>query len=267
MHDLELSPAAFVAKAKREQISPERERVLLLAYRTQGDMQARDELAAGTRWLPATLAKERAYGFDVPSHFHDLYMEGQVALLLAMDRFDLGHETRFSSYAYNSCKGAMRDYLRDSALSIVADPEKVTDGDGSRVRIKLRYRGDVSLDEPVRPDSDEDRLSLWPAEGITDPADIVAHRQQVNRLCKAFSRLNDRQELVLRECVLGDKGLSDLREVLGGISSERIRQIGASAISTLHRVIHGSQPEPEGKPGKRRSVVRQPHAPRPAVAG
>ena len=87
---------------------------LLEAYRKNGDRRAIERILA----LHARILKSivRRYGHSSNEPYEDLLQVGYVGLLKAVDGYDTGVGTRFSSYAYSKIEGELQHHLRDTAL-------------------------------------------------------------------------------------------------------------------------------------------------------
>jgi RNA polymerase primary sigma factor len=110
------------------------------------------------------------------------------------------------------------------------------------VRLMESQRAALSLDEPV---DDEGELTLLDrivdasAEDPTQSTDRIELQHEVE---KALAGLTPKEQKVLRmRFGFGGRELSTLEEIGGrmGVSRERVRQIEARALKTLHR--HGQQ--------------------------
>lgn len=82
----------------------------LLRYSQQGDLDAREQLIVENSGLVWSIAK-RYFGRGVDPD--DLYQLGCLGLLKAIDGFDLGFGTEFSTYAVPKISGEIRRFLRD----------------------------------------------------------------------------------------------------------------------------------------------------------
>ncbi len=261
MHDLDLSPYSFTDKAKSEQITPDEELRLLTAYKRDGDIKARDALSHGMRWVPAVTALNRCKGFSILNHFSDMYMEGHIALLEAMETFKLEQGTRFAMYAYTACDRAMKNYIRNSAGSLVRDPVK-TIKKGVRSTNKLILNLDYSLDASPTGVDDEDGYAFL-GDRRFNPEDAAEKKQIEQRLEEAFTQLSYRERVVVHDCLLGDKKLADLTEQFGNVSVERVRQIGAGGVAKLREaMLKDGQPSTGSRPKSRQSAKK----PQPAAA-
>jgi RNA polymerase sigma-B factor len=93
----------------------ETERQLLLRYHREGDLAAREELVERFLPLARDLALRYAYT-DEP--FDDLLQVASLGLIKAIDRFEPGRGTKFTSYAAPTILGELKRYFRDKGWSL-----------------------------------------------------------------------------------------------------------------------------------------------------
>ena len=93
------------ARKKFRKLSREEENELILKAQ-QGDIQARNEVVE--RHLLLVLKLARHMGGDIS----DLIFEGNIALIHAVQHFDVNYGTRFITYAGKRIKNAYRNYIR-----------------------------------------------------------------------------------------------------------------------------------------------------------
>jgi RNA polymerase sigma-B factor len=99
-------------------IVPERDqevRRLFLEYRRSGDRGARDALIERFLPLARSLARRYARGSEP---LEDLEQVASLALIKAVDGFDVERGTAFSSYAVPSVVGAIKRHYRDRVWSV-----------------------------------------------------------------------------------------------------------------------------------------------------
>jgi RNA polymerase sigma-B factor len=93
----------------------ELERLLLLRYHEHGDLAAREELVE--RFLP--LARDLALRYTYADEpFDDLLQVASVGLIKAIDRFEPGRGTKFTSYAAPTILGELKRHFRDKGWSL-----------------------------------------------------------------------------------------------------------------------------------------------------
>jgi RNA polymerase sigma-B factor len=93
----------------------ETERLLLVRYHEHGDIAAREELVE--RFLP--LARDLALRYTYTDEpFDDLLQVASLGLIKAIDRFEPGRGTKFTSYAAPTILGELKRHFRDKGWSL-----------------------------------------------------------------------------------------------------------------------------------------------------
>jgi RNA polymerase sigma-B factor len=93
----------------------ELERRLLVRYHELGDLAAREELCE--RFLP--LARDLALRYTYTDEpFDDLLQVASLGLIKAIDRFEPGRGTKFTSYAAPTILGELKRHFRDKGWSL-----------------------------------------------------------------------------------------------------------------------------------------------------
>jgi RNA polymerase sigma-B factor len=103
----------------------EAERQLLIAYHRDGDLAAREELVE--RFMP--LARDLALRYTYTDEpFDDLLQVASLGLIKAIDRFEPGRGTKFTSYAAPTILGELKRHFRDKgwALHVPRDLQERT---------------------------------------------------------------------------------------------------------------------------------------------
>jgi RNA polymerase sigma-B factor len=93
----------------------ETERQLLARYHEHGDLDAREELCE--RFLP--LARDLALRYTYTDEpLDDLVQVASLGLIKAIDRFEPGRGTKFTSYAAPTMLGELKRHFRDKGWSL-----------------------------------------------------------------------------------------------------------------------------------------------------
>ncbi len=91
------------------------ERRLLVRYHEHGDLEAREELCE--RFLP--LARDLALRYTYTDEpYDDLLQVASLGLVKAIDRFEPGRGTKFTSYAAPTILGELKRHFRDKGWSL-----------------------------------------------------------------------------------------------------------------------------------------------------
>jgi RNA polymerase sigma-B factor len=234
------------------------DRRLLVRYHREGDPVAREQLVA--RFLPLARQLARRYQRG-GEQLDDLVQVASLGLLKAIDRFDPGRETAFSSFAVPTILGELKRHFRDKGWSVrvprdlqelavkvdrVGDdmsrelgraptPVEIAERTGTTLEQVLEareasgaYRA-VSLDRP-RTDDEEDGDSYADAVGFEDPGFRLAeHSATVERLMRVLS---EREREVLRLRFEEDLTQSEIGERVG-VSQMHVSRLIRQSIARL----------------------------------
>jgi len=226
-----------------------------------GDRGARRRLIGSYMGLVAAMARRYAR-WGVP--LEDLFQEGALALVQAVDHYDPGKGMRLSTYVTWWVKQAIRRAAMAQS-TLVRTPERLWEraGEAERAEGYLRSRLErevqdpdvagalgwseeelaevrrallpvVSLEAPVG-EEDLERGGLIADPGADDPAEVAARNDARRRLAEALSALPERRSAVLSKRFGLDgqpRSLAAVGETLG-VSRERARQLEGAALSEL----------------------------------
>ena len=247
-------------------LTPDEERRLALRWRRFGDRSAASRLVLGNLRFVVKIAFEyRTYGVRLL----DLIQEGNLGLLVAVDRFDPDRGVRLTTYAVWWIRAYIQEYIRRS-WSLVrfgttraeqrcfyrlrrerqrlereggkADPERLAAALGISTTeleaIESRItRRDMSLDDPAYMDTDETRGDRL-ADDTPGPESRLADRELSEKareqIRAALEALDPRERAILSKRYLAQKPAT-LKELGAsfGISRERVRQLEARAKAKL----------------------------------
>lgn len=122
------------------------ETMMLIAQAHKGDKEARDRLVMDNVGLIWSIVRR----FNGRGHeMEDLFQIGSIGLIKAIDKFDLGYEVRFSTYAVPMITGEIKRFLRDDGMIKVSRSIKELGIRVGRAREDLVYRfgREPSIDE------------------------------------------------------------------------------------------------------------------------
>ncbi len=262
-------------------LSDAEEGALATAWRDRRDERALQRLVtAHVRLVIAGAYKFKRYGLML----EDLIQEGNVALMLAAERFDPDRGVRFSTYASWWIRANMQDFVLRN-WSIVRGGTTTTQKrlffGLQRLRIKIAEStdqmltstavediaaklglpakqvadmdarmsgGDKSLDAAVSEDGATELHELVPdpSPGPESVAILLKDSKTRSRWLKeALQELPDREQRIIRERRLSDRVVT--LEELGrefGISKERTRQLEVRALARLRTALSGMTDRP-----------------------
>jgi RNA polymerase sigma-32 factor len=243
-------------------LTPDEEIALAVRWFEERDSDAARQLVlANLRFVVKIAFEYRTYGVKLL----DLIQEGNLGLLVAVDRFDPRKKSRLTTYAVWWIRAYIQEHIRRQ-WSLVrfgttraeqrcfyklrrererlerygekATPERLAAALGVRPedlpRIESRItRRDQSLDDPAFAGAEETRASRLADESPgPEAAAIVNELRELSarRLRAALAGLDPRERAIIERRYLRGKGVT-LKE-LGrafGISRERVRQLEARA--------------------------------------
>jgi RNA polymerase sigma-B factor len=221
-----LPPLAAPRSSQDRTQARETERLLLVRYHVEGDLAAREELVE--RFLP--LARDLALRYSYTDEpYDDLLQVASLGLIKAIDRFEPGRGTKFTSYAAPTILGELKRHFRDKGwslhvprdlqertLAVTRESEALSKqlGRSPNVREVAHALGcsaeevleaqeaaasyeAASLDAPAARDDDES-ASLVDLLGGEDPSyDLVDDRQAIASTWKVLPEV-EREVLELR---------------------------------------------------------------------
>jgi RNA polymerase sigma-32 factor len=253
-------------------LSREEELSLATRFKNEGDLlAARDLVLSHLRFVVHIARGYTGYGLPVG----DLIQEGNVGLMKAVKRFDPNVGVRLVSFAVHWIRAEIHEYvlrnwrlvkvattkaqrklffnlrrykkslgwLSESETAAVARDLGVEPKEVTEMERRLSSR-DLSFDPA--PDSDEEEDSYSPSAYLSNPESdpsVGIERDQWDedageRVSTALATLDERSRAILQRRWMADEKAT-LHELADeyGVSAERIRQIEASAIKKLRRLV------------------------------
>ncbi len=260
-----------------ELLSREETDALAVRFREDGDQDAAYRLVSANLRLVVKVAMDfQKYWMQ---NFMDLIQEGNVGLVQATKKFDPYRGVKFSYYAAYWIRAYILKFIMDNWRLVkigttqaqrklffsLNKEKKLLEAQGYKPEVKLLAERlkvkeseviemsqrmdswDVSLESPVRSDSDEEQKSFIPSNG---PAveDIVAGEEMKASLADLLTilkeKLNDKEKMILEERLLTDEPLT-LQTIADrfGISRERVRQIEVNLLKKMKKYLEVEMPD------------------------
>ena len=250
---------------------------LAIRYYETGEPEAAYKLVSANLRLVVKVAMDfQKYWMQ---NFLDLIQEGNVGLVQAAKKFDPYREVKFSYYAAYWIRAYILKFIMDNWRLVkigttqaqrklffsLNKERKLLEAQGFRAETKLLAQRlnvkereviemsqrmdswDVSLESPVRENSDDEQKDFLPDSG---PAveEVVAKREIRERLDNILmslkKTLNDKEKTILDARLLNDepRTLQDIADTFG-ISRERVRQIEANLLKKMKKYIERTEPD------------------------
>jgi RNA polymerase sigma-B factor len=108
-------PGISQAKRRDRAAARELEHQLLIRYRREGDLAAREQLVERLLPFARDLALRYSYADE---QFDDLFQVASLGLLKAIDRFDPGRGSKFTSFAAPTILGELKRHFRDKGWAV-----------------------------------------------------------------------------------------------------------------------------------------------------
>ena len=207
-------------------LSREEERELAIRCRN-GDRRAREELVK--RNLPFVVAVAKKH-LGRGARLDDLVQEGNIGLIRAVEKFDTGKGTRFSTYAIWWIRAYITKYLKEVHSSVRGGE------DGHRRGLR-----DLSLDVAIDEDGEITALDRLEDDGpgqeeryVGAESDAMV-RERLERFRKRIGPLG----MDIIEVRLGSDPPETLEQIgrRWGLSRERVRQVELQTRKFLQRAL------------------------------
>ena len=258
-------------------LSREETEELAIHYNETGDAEAAYKLVSSNLRLVVKVAMDfQKYWMQ---NFLDLIQEGNVGLVQAAKKFDPYREVKFSYYAAYWIRAYILKFIMDNWRLVkigttqaqrklffsLNKERKLLESQGFQPDTKLLAQRlsvkeseviemsqrmdnwDVSLESPVREDSDDEQKDFIPHAGPS-VEEVVAGREIKERMSDILSNLhkslNDKEQMILQTRLLSDEPqtLQDIADKFG-ISRERVRQIEVNLLKKMKKHLEQEVPD------------------------
>jgi RNA polymerase sigma-32 factor len=250
---------------------------LAIRFREQGDQDAAYRLVSSNLRLVVKVAMDfQKYWMQ---NFMDLIQEGNVGLVQATKKFDPYRGVKFSYYAAYWIRAYVLKFIMDNWRLVkigttqaqrklffsLNKERKLLEGQGfnpepkllaERLNVKEREvvemgqrmdSWDVSLESPVRSDSEDEQKNFLPSEGPGIES-MVAGKEIKVKLTELIEilkdKLNDKEKMILEKRLLTDEPLT-LQNIADRfeISRERVRQIEVNLLKKMKKYLESEMPD------------------------
>ncbi len=260
-----------------ELLSREETDELAVKFKETGDQDAAYRLVSSNLRLVVKVAMDfQKYWMQ---NFMDLIQEGNVGLVQATKKFDPYRGVKFSYYAAYWIRAYVLKFIMDNWRLVkigttqaqrklffsLNKERKLLESQGFKAEPKLLAERlnvkekevvemgqrmdnwDVSLESPVRSDSDDEQKSFLPSNGPAVET-LVAGKEVKVKLRELIDALkfdlNEKERMILEQRLLTDEPLT-LQNIADkfGISRERVRQIEVNLLKKMKKYFEAEMPD------------------------
>ncbi len=230
-------------------------------WKATGDPEAKRRLIEHYVNLVDYVTSRLAIGLPRNVSKDDLASYGIMGLIDALEKFDLDRGLQFETYASWRIRGSIIDGLRQADwvprsvrekarkieeayqrleqqhLRSVSDGEvsaylQVSEQEFQQMLQEVSVASIVSLEDPIREEESETRMTLLVDERAKNPEDSVREMYLKDSLAKAIDRLTEKERTVVSLFYYEELSLSEIAEVMS-LSPSRISQLHSKAILRL----------------------------------
>ncbi|PWW06421.1 RNA polymerase sigma-28 (SigD/FliA/WhiG) subunit [Paenibacillus cellulosilyticus] len=234
-------------------------------WKTEKDIEAKKQLIEQYLPLVDYVKSRMAIGLPKTVSKDDLYSNGVMGLIDAIEKFDYERGLQFETYASWRIRGSIIDGLRqgdwvprsvrDKAKRIeeayqlleqkylrsVSDAEissylNVSENEYNVMLQEIAVTTICSLEDPIREEESETRLSLLIDEKAKNPDYKVHEFYLKESLMKGIERLTPKERTVVSLFYYEELSLSEIAEVMS-LSPSRISQLHSKAILRLRGAL------------------------------
>lgn len=230
-------------------------------WKEEGNLEAKKQLIEHYLPLVDYVSNRLATGLPKTISMDDLISNGVMGLIDAVEKFDYRRGLQFETYASWRIRGAIIDSLRQGdwvPRSIREKAKKVEEAYRQLEQSHLRSATDeevsaylgmtveefhrlmqdisvatiCSIDDPIREEESETRISLLVDENAKNPENKINEFFLKEMLAKSIGRLTEKERTVISLFYYEDLSLSEIAEVMN-LSPSRISQLHSKALLRL----------------------------------
>ena len=238
---------------------------LWISFKTNGNLDAKKALIERYIKLVEYVVNRMAIGLPKSVSRDDLNSHGSIGLIDAIEKFDYDRGLKFETYATWRIRGAIIDGLRQGDWVPRSIREKAKKLEEAYQKLEQDYQRSVtdkeimtylqlddqefgqmiqdvsitticSLEDPLKDDEAETRLSLLIDEKAVDP-ESKAHEIYLKEcLSQGIERLTNKERTVVSLFYYEELSLSEIAEVME-LTPSRISQLHSKAILRLRGTL------------------------------
>ncbi|WP_106766045.1 FliA/WhiG family RNA polymerase sigma factor [Paenibacillus faecalis] len=238
---------------------------LWVAWKENGDQEAKKKLIENHLHIVDYVSSRLAIGLPRNVSKEDLASNGVMGLIDAIEKFDYKRGLQFETYASWRVRGAILDslrqgdwvprsvrekakkiesayqhleqqYLRTVSDSEMSDYLEVSEKEFRNMLQEVAVMTLTSLEDPIREEESETRMSLLVDEKAKNPDHKVHEFYLREALVKGIRKLTEKERTVVSLLYYEDLSLSEIAEVMS-LSPSRISQLHSKAILRLRATL------------------------------
>lgn len=238
---------------------------LWILWKEHDDIEAKKKLIENHLSIVDYVSSRLAVGLPKNVSKDDLASNGVMGLIDAIEKFDYKRGLQFETYASWRVRGAILDGLRQGdwvPRSVREKAKKIEEAYQKLEQENMRGASDqemgeflgvsvkefqqmlqdvsvmslVSLEDPIREEESETRISVLVDEKAKNPDHKVNEFYLKEALAKGIDKLTEKERIVISLLYFEDLSLSEIAEVMS-LSPSRISQLHSKAILRLRGTL------------------------------
>jgi len=238
---------------------------LWVRYQQTRDADLRNLLIIQYSYIVKCIALKTVGRYQYFNYMDDIVNEGLIALLDAVEKFDVKKRVKFETYASIKVRGAMIDYIRkqdcfprrlkriakniseaENTLSHqlgrnptdqeIADYMEVGLPEYEKMQTETCVLNMLSFEEMIYEKGVENIHISQAGDSIHGPEQVVAEKELQTVLAKDIEQLNEKEQIVISLYYKEQLKIKEISSVMG-ISDSRVSQIHSSALRKLKKSL------------------------------
>nr|WP_319488393.1 FliA/WhiG family RNA polymerase sigma factor [uncultured Caproiciproducens sp.] len=238
---------------------------LWIKYQQTRNADLRNLLVIQYSYIVKCIAIKTVGRYQYFNYMDDIINEGLIALLDAVEKFDIEKKVKFETYASIKVRGAMIDYIRkqdcfprrlkriakniseaESLLSHqlsrsptdkeIADYLEISLPEYEKMQAETCVLNMLSFEEMVYEKGVENIQITQAGDTIHGPEQVVAEKELQTVLAKDIELLNEKEQIVISLYYKEQLKIKEISNVMG-ISDSRVSQIHSSALRKLKKYL------------------------------
>ena len=238
---------------------------LWVRYQQTRDADLRNLLIIQYSYIVKCIALKTVGRYQYFNYMDDIVNEGLIALLDAVEKFDVKKRVKFETYASIKVRGAMIDYIRkqdcfprrlkriakniseaENTLSHqlgrnptdqeIADFMEVGLPEYEKMQTETCVLNMLSFEEMIYEKGVENIQISQAGDSIHGPEQVVAEKELQTVLAKDIEQLNEKEQIVISLYYKEQLKIKEISSVMG-ISDSRVSQIHSSALRKLKKSL------------------------------